>query len=218
MRRVLAVVVVLAVAFAALIAVLYMHDRRLGPFATGTNVKAFLGTTFEMSRQEVERTLGKRLLSCPDVKSLEGGSLPIPTFIWQCEAESVDLDLAAHEWSGFVPDLYVYETQAFGSFQFFDRRLTGVGVHFKPFGVNDGERLIRTVIEAVERSYGPCSREESDSVPGAYTLNCKKPKVNVALWINPSDERSPIVDLRLNYPALHIAFEEARAARDASAL
>lgn len=218
MRRILVMIAVLGAAFGALVAVFYMHNQRLGPFATGTTVKAFLGTTFEMSTQEVERTLGKRLLSCPDVKRLEGGNLPIPTLIWQCDVEFVDLELAAHEWSGFVPELYVYETQAFGSFEFFDGRLTGVEVSFKPFGVDASKRLIRTVTEAVERSYGQCSREESDRVPGAYTLNCKKPKVNVTLWINPSGAQPPIVELRLNYPALHVAFEETRAARDASAL
>jgi hypothetical protein len=212
MRRILKMCLLVvgfsAVAGAIATCILWVHYTRRGPWATGTDVRAFLGTSFEMSAPEVERSLGSPLVNCADFLLKRPHS-----FAPACYGEPVDKERALHETSLLAIDLTVFNESAWAELDFFDDRLDHVEVQFEPYSVTDIQALVEKIKASLDLAYGTTERVDSHDVPGAYEFKYDRKPVQANLWVNP-DMKKPTVSIFLKYPSMGERFEERRKERD----
>jgi len=184
----------LVMAFAAW-GVYRLWDARLWPFSTGTSDKAFLGTTFGMSPQEVHRAVGKhgaQLLTYDEYKRSEP-SPNIDTFGFI----PVFSDDRRRDASLYMSSVEMFDSKVEAEFSFRDGRLASVGVHFDPIATSRSESVAATIGTKLRNDYQFAGHEESPSVPGAYTLHFTSPSVIPSLWVNLADREQPIIILTL---------------------
>lgn len=179
----LLVLLLAAVVITACVA--YLHEERFWPFATGTKSRAFLGTTFGMSPQEVRRTLlkeGTQLLPFEEYKRVEQTPL-IDYFDWltiYSEDRNNYTEL-------FMPSIELFDTRTEAQFTFRLGRLESVSVHFGSYGLTNAQAIVETVRSHLEKTYQYVERKDSKDVRGAYTLSYASPDVSTSLWVNLTD-------------------------------
>jgi len=173
-------------------------DARLGPFSTGTPHKAFLGTTFGMSPQEVRRSFaihGAQLLSYEDYRKTES-SPSIDTFgVIPLFSDDRRADTAF-----YMSSIEMFDSKVEAEFSFRQGRLGSVGVHIDPIAKTKAESVVTAVESKLRGAYQFLHREESREVPGAYTLNFKSPSANASLWVNLTEPERPIIILTVAVP------------------
>jgi hypothetical protein len=127
---------------------LYVKARALGPFATGTTQKAFLGTTFGMSLPETERALGRRLHEDQE----EDKPLQERAQDWLLEA----LPLPGHPVeTSFAMPLTLYRVPCKTIFAYKKGKLARVELEFDTLPTHAAELLVGKIRAELEKDYRP---------------------------------------------------------------
>ena len=196
-KLILVSVAVLTVASASW-GVYFLWDARLWPFSTGTRDEAFLGTTFGMSPQEVRRAVAKhgaQLLTYEEYRRSEP-SPSIDTF----GAIPVFSDDRREDSAFYMSSIEMFDSKVEAEFSFRQARLVSVGVHIDPFAHTKPESVVSNVESKLRSTYQFSRREESQEVPGAYTLHFTSPTATPSLWVNLTERERPIIILTVVRP------------------
>jgi hypothetical protein len=180
-------------------AISFLYNEHYWPFSCGSNDEAFLGTTFGMSRPEVARTLKKhnaQLVSYSEYRSISGDEALIN--------HTIDLTplLASDErdwYSLYMPSIEMFDATTEAVFEFEHSRLRYVYVHFS--NKSKPQSVVDSLTAALQSHYKLAQREESKSVPGAYTLHFQSESVTPLLWVNLTDAQKPITVLSIARPS-----------------
>jgi len=161
---------------------IYLQENRFWPFSTGTSSPAFLDTTFGMSSQEARRTLqkhGAQLLPFDEYKRVEQTPL-IDLFDWlhlYSEDRNQYLEL-------FMPSIEMFDSRTEAQFTFRSGRLESVSVHFGSYGITNALAVVESVKSHLLSVYQVSERDDSEYVPGAYTLKYRSTNTSASLWVN----------------------------------
>lgn len=191
-KAILISVALLALVFAGW-GVYRLWDERLWPFSTGTRDEAFLSTTFGMSPQEVRRAVAKhgaQLLTYEDYRRSE----PSPS-IDTLDAIPVFSDDRREGAAFYTSSIEMFDSKVEAEFSFRQARLVSVGVHIDPIGRTKPESVVSTVESKLRSTYQFSRHEESQEVPGAYTLHFTSPTATRSLWVNLTERARPIIIL-----------------------
>jgi hypothetical protein len=206
------------VASAALLAVItwgvygLWNDRRW-PFATGTNDAAFLSTTFGMSAQEVRRSLvghHATLLKYDEYRR-SGASPMIEVFGTPVLSED-----SAREMTLYMPGIAMVDSKVEAEFEFRDDRLRYVGAYFDPLSTK-AEALVTRLDGVLRETYQFSGREQSQEVPGAYSLHFASASAKPTLWVNLTDLKKPIILLSILNPRMQADQQQEIEARERAA-
>ena len=199
MKRKRSVVISLA-AFALLSAALGVYrlwDARLWPFASGTADTAFLATTFGMSPQEVRRSLAKDKAQLLTYEQYRTRELEPSIDVFGTPLLSEDRQ---RDESLYMPSIEMFDSKVEAEFGFRDDRLAWVGVHFDPIARSKPEAAVSVVESKLRSTYEFSRREDSQEVPGAYTLHFAAANAGPSLWVNLTDRDRPIIILTIVHP------------------
>ena len=175
----------------------YLYANRYWPFSTNTDNPAFLGTTFGMSIQEVRRALhkaGAELLTYEQYKRVDqhglirNDVLDIVPFYFEDQNQYV---------SYVMPSINLFETTAEAEFTFCQQRLDSVSVYFGCYGLSNALAVVETLKSHLLNVYQLAEREDSEDVPGAFSLNFISEGSQASLWVNVSDANEQQVNLTL---------------------
>lgn len=98
------------------------------------------------------------------------------------------------KWERFyMPSIILFESYVEAEFEFLDGKLYEIEVHFSPLFTSKTASLIDKIDKKLIEKYFFEKREESISIPGAYTLIYEKNNVTVHLWINLRNINEPVV-------------------------
>lgn len=183
------------------------RESRRWPFATGTNDPAFLSTTFGMSPPEARRALarvGARLLTEAEFRDAERGlrandfdslTIFLPSSFVPLFPEDEQRSLAL-----YMPAVELFGAAARARFEFWDNRLSYVETEIDPISAAGAQETANTIDRELRKTSTFDRREDSQEVPGAYTLFYVTPRVQPQLWVNLVDPKKPIVILRILHP------------------
>ena len=174
--------------------------ERYGPWSTGGDHRAMLGATFEMSIAEVQRATKQRLLTCSEALARlrnKDGNAPFEVTL-KCDGEwsNYPREQAARAEARFMERIEVFGAPAWFELMFFDGRLESMDAHFEP-NIDASTKAAEISKELETRGYTLQKREESNDVPGAYSVNYRRPPVTASLWVNLADPKDPIITLFL---------------------
>jgi hypothetical protein len=173
---------------------LYLRTEAFGPFATGTQHKAFLESTFEMSVPEVERAIGRKLSipaserQDPDgLKEWVLGILPLP----ERPPESRTLN-----------HLIVYGVPGEARFEFTKGKLGKIELVFDNTSKEDTGPLLRRIRDDLEKTYKPAEpaavrapflyrKEAVEAVVDDTVVDSSHEQVQVRLTYLPFLEKEP---------------------------
>jgi len=188
----------------------FLYIYRYFPFSCATGDYAFLNTSFEMSVPEAKRALRKHgaiLTDFQTFKNMEAEvlifspSLLIPVYS-EDRPSSVNFTL-------YMPSIEIFNAVTQGEFDFRNKRLNSVGIHFQSVALSKTSLLVDNLKQHLQKRYKYIGREDSNEVPGAYTLIYGNGKVNAKLWVNLTDVKKPIVSIWL----LHLPTQAQDASR-----
>jgi len=171
----------------------FLWGARLWLFSTGTQDEAFLGATFGMSPQEVRRAVAKhgaQLLTYEDYRRSE----PSPS-IDKFGAIPVFSDDRREDAAFYMSSIKMFDSKVEAEFSFRHARLVSVGVHIDPIASTKAESVVSTVESKLRSTYQFSRREESQEIPGAYTLDFTSPTATSSLWVNLTERGRPIIIL-----------------------
>ena len=181
----------------------YLKNNYYWPFSTSSETKAFLGANFGMSPPEVNRALHMKLVGYEEYSRVV--SKPLITDFLSSSTDLIDVNLKKHFKSLFVPRIDLFDASCEAEFDFLDKKLRGVYVHFQPYSQGDVNKLLNALNELLTRKYKFSNREESKDVPGAYRMYYENEFVKVDLWINLTNLKENIVVLTLLYKPYLVA-------------
>jgi len=165
---------------------LYLKTRNVGPFATASTHKAFLGVTFEMSIHEVERALGRKLITPFPTASQSPESIKD----WVIELlPQMEQPLEVRTLSGLV----LYGVNAQGRFEFNHGRLAVVEIAFEPKSISTLPPLMDHLREELAKTYKAVPRHHEP--PLVY----RKEAIEAILIPKRIDEGHVQVTIRLRY-------------------
>ncbi len=212
-KTVFRAILALVIAIALVVAVLAYRQLHYWPFATGSNDFAFLGTTFGMSRQEAERALrrhGAKLMDYHNYKAAQRDPAlqpsPFTEFLPSDERDFYEL---------YMPSITMFGADTQAQFEFEKSRLRYVDVSFHDY--SQPPTLIPLLVKSLEERYKFTEREDSQHIPGAYTLKFVSGSVTASLWIDLTDPKKQIISLYLSRESDRLRREEERLERDQSA-
>ncbi len=195
-------VILISVALLALVlaswAVYRIWDERLWPLSKGKGEEAFLGTTFGMSPQEVRTAIAKhwaQLLTYEDYRrrepspSIETDGF-IPTFSDDCRGDT----------SFYMSSIEMFDSKVEAEFRFRHEHLASVEIHFDPVAHSKAGSLAAAVESKLRSTYQFSRRDESQEVPGAYTLCFTSTSATPSLWVNLTERERPIIILTIVHP------------------
>lgn len=175
---------------------------RFWPFATASNAPAFLGTTFEMSLPEVQRTLkknGVQLVDYTRFTSIDqeiGKKNPFMRDLFQpLFAEDKLSEEKTQRW--YMPSIEMFKSQVVAEFTFKKNRLTFVQIRIFP--MSNPSHIVELVTNELTSKYRLLQKETSKDISGAYTLKFKNDLSNIDFWINLADPNDPIISLFVTY-------------------
>ncbi len=163
-----------------------------------THDEAFLGATFGMSPQEVQRVLKKQsalLLTYGEYQKTE----TLPLIEHNIFFEPLFSEDKIKESYLYMPSIQMYESVVEAEFTFREDRLSYVAVYFDPVNPAKSQAVIESVENNLKSFCQLSSREDSKDVPGAYTVHFTSPSSKPSLWVNLTDKR-PIIILNLLNP------------------
>jgi hypothetical protein len=150
-----------------------------------------------MSPQEVRRSLAKdgaQLLSYQEYRRTE----PSPNIdIFGTPVFSEDRTRNA---SLYMPSIQMFDSKAEAEFGFRDDRLAWVTVYFDPIAQSKSEAVVSTIESRLRSMFHFSGREESQEVPGAYSLHFAAPSASASLWVNLTERDKPIIILTVEHP------------------
>lgn len=114
----------------------FLFSYSFWPFTTGTNVRAFLGTTFEMSIPEVQRKLNKKGAKLIDEYSLKKyhPDVKIGDFSYVTDVDFTNsIERNKKIESFYMSPLQLFESEVVAKFSFENKKLFSVVVIIKPF-------------------------------------------------------------------------------------
>lgn len=182
--------------------IFYVWDARLGPFSTGTPDEAFLGTTFGMSPQEVRRAVsrhGAQLLTYEDDRKSE----PSPS-IDALGAIPLFSDDRREDVSYYTSSIEMFDSKVEAEFRFWQQRLASVSVHFDPIAPRKADSVVSEIESRLRSIYEFSQREESQQVPGAYTLRFASRSATPSLWVNLAEHQRAIIVLTIVHPTTQL--------------
>ena len=94
----------------------------------------------------------------------------------------------------------LFDSKVEAEFSFRQARLVSVGVHIDPIAHTKPESVVSTVESKLRSTYQFSRREESQEVPGAYTLHFTSPTATPSLWVNLTERERPIIILTVVQP------------------
>ena len=109
-------------------------------------------------------------------------------------------DDARRDASSYMPSIEMFESRVAAEFGFRDDRLSWVAVHFDPIAHSKSEAVVSTIESVLRSTYRFSSREESQEVPGAYTLHFASASASPSLWVNLTELKKPIIILTVVHP------------------
>lgn len=162
----------------------YLKAEAYGPFSTASTTRAFLGTRFEMSPPEVERTLGRRLETTEADRSGQDGFKDwivdvLPDFEHKTE-------------SRVLPELVVYHVPGKARFDFVGGKLAKVTLEFQPTAASETPALQERIQTDLSQEY-----QRGDVSPRAIVY--KKPQVDATLVLAPIDPQHQQLSVVLQY-------------------
>jgi hypothetical protein len=124
---------------------MYLKAEAYGPFATAGVHKAFLGSSFEMSIPEVQRSLGRKLVPVAAERPASEG--------FKSWLLGIIPDLEKKSETRILPELVVYSVPGKARFDFVGGKLGRVHVEFEPTTVKEAGRLAGRVHEDFAKEY-----------------------------------------------------------------
>jgi len=193
--RVLAAVFALAV-ISAIFASLYVY--RYFPFSFATGDYAFLGTSFGMSVPEAKRALRKRGAILTNFQTLKDMEAEVLIFSPSSFIPLYSEDRPSNtNFTLYMPSIKMFNAVTQAEFGFQNNRLSCVGIYFQSEALSQTMLLVDNLKKDLQKRYKYIGREDSNEVPGAYTLIYGNSKVNAKLWINLTDVKNPIISIWL---------------------
>jgi hypothetical protein len=166
---------------------LYLKTEARGPFASATAHRAFLGTTFEMSLPEVERTVGRRLVASGE------SSMPEGLKDWIMELVP---DHGSRIDKRTLSDLLVYGFPCRAHFEFVSGKLARVTLEFLPTARADTRALRESLESGLAKDY---KRIDAVSSAGTGAVLFRKDAVDASLVQIPSDPLHQQLTVVLQY-------------------
>jgi hypothetical protein len=188
-----------------LVIILLLWSYHFWPFTTGTNTPAFLGTTFEMSLSEVQRTLKKsgiQLVNFDTFKKIEPELSKATFFFNQLEAVPISPeDKLANSNNEFwyMPSIEMFKSQIVAEFLFSEHKLMVIELRIFPFWNVNAVQVTESIINELKKKYKFIQNEPSKEVPGAYSVKLNGNTSNIEFWINLNDPKNPIMTLYIIY-------------------
>lgn len=202
LKRIVKIVIVVCVLAAISSVCVFLYVNCYFPFSSATDDYAFLSTSFGMSVPEAKRSLRKHgavLTDFETYKSMEAGVLIFsPSSLGAIPLYSEDRTNNSN-FTLYMPSIKMFNAVTQAEFEFRNKRLENVGVHFQSESLSDSPSLVENLRQQLQKRYKYISREESAEVPGAYTVMFSKGKVNAEMWVNLIDMKKPIVSVWLLY-------------------
>ena len=179
-----------------------LFSYRFWPFTTGSNTPAFLGTTFEMSLSETQRTLkknGAQLVNYSKFISIDKNISHMHPFMKDLLQPLFPGDefFEGKKQSWYMPSIYMFESLVVAEFTFKKNRLIYIQVSIFP--TSKPLHVVELVTNELSSKYKLLQKEISKDVPGAYTLKFKNNLSNIDCWVNLTDHNNPIINLFISY-------------------
>lgn len=181
------------------------------PFTKGSDIPAFLGTTFEMTLPEVQRALNKSGIQLIDKESFKKNHPDISKisslFIDFTPMIVLTEDSPKND-SWYLPPLEMFSSYVIGEFNFNTDRLVSVYLQVHPFKnllsetslAKANEEVIREIVSSLEKkNYKSVKTEPSIAIPGAYDQYFEGKKTKVNLWVDLTDPKDPIINIYIIY-------------------
>jgi hypothetical protein len=206
-----------------LVIMFFLFFYRLGPFSTGTNTAAFLGTTFEMSLPEVQRTLSNKGIQLVDRETFANLDPEISQkkpFITDLGAEPAFAEDKTSEKNNqllYMPSIDMFDSQVIAEFHFYENKLTFIQVNIYPLSKNKIPQIIDKISNDLKLKYKSFPKEFNKDVPDAYALIFKDSSSKVAFWINLADSNNPIIILDISYDKYSTQYESKLRKRESTA-
>jgi hypothetical protein len=102
--------------------------------------------------------------------------------------------------SFYMSSIEMFDSKVEAEFSFRQGRLASVGVHIDPIAHPKAESVVAAVESKLRRTYQFSHREESQHVPGAYTLHFTSASATPSLWVNLTERERPIIILTVAHP------------------
>lgn len=185
--------------------IFYLYSFRYWPFCTGTNVPAFLGTTFGMSLPETKRALkqhGTILVNRSKFDNLRQLQSPSSFFYIPKEKDFIFLSdrLLQHDYEyWYMPAVEMFDSAVEARFQFYQKKLSVVEVNIFPLNKKKSPDIIKKISSVLKEKYSSFHMEPSKEVPGAYSLIFDSTSSKIKFWVNLSKPDSPFLILYIIY-------------------
>jgi hypothetical protein len=170
----------------------YLRAEGIGPFATATEHRAFLGTRFGMSPREVERTIGRPLGLDEHTPTLHSGLVEWVAGLIPQQRTKQDV----RELQGVV----VYRVPCSARFGFVDEKLGRVEIEFETLGPLGSKALLERIHEALAKDYRIDEAKASGDEPIVY----RKPSVEAIVSRHPIENDRFQVSVMLQYLPLAV--------------
>jgi hypothetical protein len=166
----------------------YVKTEAYGPFATASAHKAFLGTRFEMSVPEVERTVGRRLAG-PGSEPAQAEGLKD----WILEALPL---FERPTMTRSLSNLIVYHVPCTANFGFVRGKLARVEVQFEPTSTSESRLLLQRIQEDLQAEY---ARVDAPANLPANSLMYRKEAVDTMIIPTFEDAKHHQISVVLQY-------------------
>jgi hypothetical protein len=189
--------------------------------------RAFYGTEFDMTPEEVGKAIPIRLLGCGDlVDAYAKDRKEIPfDFRMSCEMDGMRLSdraLVQRTTYKFARGLQLFDNSVDAGFEFRDGKLYGVSAEFDLEGyanpAKHADQLFQKLVERLTASYGPGNVEGgAKEYPHSAHHHFALGRAAAWLWTNP-DVNPPVISLTIWDKKARDAYEAQQKAREGKAL
>lgn len=183
----------------------FLYSIKIWPFSTGTNVPAFLGSTFEMSLPETQRILkksGAQLVDRAVFNELDseiGRMKPFVSDLFDELLFSEDKIAKKNEQLWYMPSIYMFDSQVVAEFDFYDNKLTSVQVVIYPISKKKIPETINKLLIIFKSKYKLFNKEFSKDIPEAYSITFKDNSSKIEMWVNLANLNDPAIRLFISY-------------------
>ena len=177
-----------------------LYVCRYFPFSCATGDYAFLSTSFGMSVPEAKRVLRKHGAILTDFQTLKNMEAEVLIFSPSSLIPIYSEDRPSNaNFTLYMPSIEIFNAITQAEFDFRNKRLNGVGIHFQSVSLSETSLLVDNLKQHLQKRYKYIGREDSNEAPGAYTLLYGNDKVNAKLWVNLTDKKKPIISIWLSH-------------------
>lgn len=180
-----------------------LWSYKFWPFATASNIPAFVGTTFKMSVPEARRALKKnniKLVNYETFKIINKILGDKESFWWEQYAVSEseifpgNIKLIDHE-SLFMPAISMFNSQVVAEFNFANNQLNSVYVIIFPLSNDDAANVVQNITTQLQKKYTYLSKNHSKEIPGAYETIYGDDVCRLNFRVDLSNYKDPIITI-----------------------